>query len=187
MQTLSKYVKCPSCPRAVSFSYYRRHAADCHSGGNISFREIHSMKLPANEVFECPRCESLFHDLAEHFTTSSCERVSPDPDPSETSYAKRGSYQTSAQRHGPHFQQQRKLALNRDGWTCQMPGCTITYDEHCERDDLFPQGGGLHVHHIRDSQHFDSAEAADTLDNLISLCAEHHDQVQRGKRPAPQP
>ncbi len=185
MQTLSKYVKCPSCPRAVPFSYYRRHAANCYSDGDIPFREIHSMKLPANKVFECSQCESLFHDLAEHFATSSCKRDNPNSDSSETDYAKRGSYQTSAQRHGPHFQRQRELALDRDGWTCQMPGCTITNDEHYERDDLF--GGGLHVHHIRESVHFDSAEAADTLDNLISLCAEHHGQVQRGERPAPRP
>ncbi len=57
-------------------------------------------------------------------------------------------------RRGVHYR-----VFERDDWLCQVPGCTSRRN--------------LHAHHIR----FRSAGGSDALENLITLCAFHH---QRG-------
>lgn len=65
----------------------------------------------------------------------------------------------------------RQKAKERDGYQCV--DCGITDEEHRERDDLF--GEGLHVHHKIPVMAFGSnVEEAHYLENLITVCAEHH-------------
>ena len=60
-----------------------------------------------------------------------------------------------------HWLRQRKLALERDGYICQL--CGTTQEEN---------GRELDVHHIRPYKLFNDKNEANQLDNLISLC--HH-------------
>jgi hypothetical protein len=98
-----------------------------------------------------------------------------------------GAYETTHQRHSRHFQKKRPDILDRDGRRCRMPGCDVTNEEHRARDDLWPESGGLHVHHIRPAKCFETPEDADRDENLISLCAEHHRAAELGVRPCPRP
>lgn len=73
------------------------------------------------------------------------------------------------------WRRQRQRVLERDDFRCQTPGCEIDQAEHWAR-----YGNDLHVHHITprrdfvdDESRYD-ADAANALDNLITLCAGHH-------------
>ena len=66
-------------------------------------------------------------------------------------------------------------ALERDDFVCQTPGC-----ERSQADHQAEFGTGLHVHHIRPLSSFsDNGENVDfertnRLENLVTVCAEHH-------------
>jgi hypothetical protein len=66
----------------------------------------------------------------------------------------------------PEFAQRKTLQrtiLDRDGWLCQVPGCSRAAD---------------HVHHVR----FRSAGGSDDPSNLTSVCSIHHLQgIHRGR------
>lgn len=76
--------------------------------------------------------------------------------------------------YGPNWYQQRKRALERDDFQCQMPGCTIDREQHRE---LF--GRDLNVHHIVPLGNFIDAdgvldyEQANQLENLATVCHRH--------------
>lgn len=77
--------------------------------------------------------------------------------------------------YGANWEEQRQKALDRDDYVCQTPGCDRTQEEHLEEFT-----GGLHVHHIRPLSTFGedesevSFERANRLDNLVTVCVEHH-------------
>ena len=65
--------------------------------------------------------------------------------------------------YGGSWNRQRKKALERDGYICQI--CRVTKDDH---------PGRMHVHHIKKYRHFDDHNVANKLDNLITLCDQCH-------------
>ncbi len=76
--------------------------------------------------------------------------------------------------YGPNWQQQRKLALERDGRRCRMCGASE---------------GVLHVHHVRPFREFNYIPganehylAANELDNLTTLCPSCHRQAEAGQQ-----
>jgi hypothetical protein len=77
--------------------------------------------------------------------------------------------------YGPNWYKQRKRALERDGFECQMPDCPIDRETHRERWDR-----DLNVHHITPLGAFIDAdgvldyERSNRLENLITLCQRHH-------------
>jgi len=77
--------------------------------------------------------------------------------------------------YGPNWYKQRKRALERDDFECQMPGCTIDREAHHERWDR-----DLNVHHITPLGTFIDAdgvldyERSNRLENLVTLCQRHH-------------
>jgi len=77
--------------------------------------------------------------------------------------------------YGPNWYQQRKQALERDGFECQMPGCLVDRETHHERWDR-----DLNVHHIMllgtfiDADGVLDYEQSNQLENLITLCQRHH-------------
>lgn len=77
--------------------------------------------------------------------------------------------------YGANWDTQREKALDRDNYVCQTLGCTRTQQEHQSEF-----GRGLHVHHIRPLSSFGTSddtvdfERANHLDNLVTVCVEHH-------------
>jgi 5-methylcytosine-specific restriction endonuclease McrA len=65
--------------------------------------------------------------------------------------------------YGENWRQQRRLARERDDYTCQ--DCNITEEEY---------GQELSVHHLKLFRLFDNYEEANQLNNLISLCEPCH-------------
>ena len=63
--------------------------------------------------------------------------------------------------YGPNWQRQRRLALQRDNFTCQICGAPERERPH-------------HVHHKQAFRTFNSYEEANQLDNLITLCPPCH-------------
>ena len=70
---------------------------------------------------------------------------------------------------GPHWHTQRKMALERDGYSCQS--CGMHDKEHNQKYDY-----GLHVHHIISRDQFleDDPDQND-LSNLVTLCHQCHE------------
>jgi len=77
--------------------------------------------------------------------------------------------------YGPNWRRQRERAVQRDGCECQHPNCDHTRASHREQ-----YGGDLHVHHIAPLRSFGNGaaeidyERANALDNLVTLCTDHH-------------
>ncbi|WP_284031708.1 homing endonuclease associated repeat-containing protein [Halobaculum lipolyticum] len=77
--------------------------------------------------------------------------------------------------YGPNWTEQREAALQRDAFVCQMPGCDVDQKIHFEK-----YGCELHVHHIQPLRGFTQESGyarfdhANTLNNLVTLCADHH-------------
>lgn len=74
---------------------------------------------------------------------------------------------------GAKFNRVREAVLEDQSHQCA--DCGITDEEHRERDDLWPEGGGLHVHHRTEIWEFDNPQDAHTEDNCVALCANCHD------------
>jgi DEAD/DEAH box helicase domain-containing protein len=68
--------------------------------------------------------------------------------------------------YGPNWQQQRQLALARDGHRCRTCGAE----------------GLLHVHHIRPFREYASYLEANQLDNLATLCPSCHRRAEAGQQ-----
>ena len=68
---------------------------------------------------------------------------------------------------GENWQWNRKRALERDQYKCKH--CGITNKQHKKKWKC-----SLEVHHIKPFRFFDSAEEANQLENLISLCTSCH-------------
>lgn len=87
--------------------------------------------------------------------------------------------------YGPDWQEQRKKALERDGYRCQTCGAGPDFEGHQK-----PQRGpGLHVHHMRPFRDFgyvpgsnDNYRQANRLQNLVTLCASCHRRAEEGQR-----
>lgn len=78
--------------------------------------------------------------------------------------------------YGPNWSEQRKRALERDDFRCQMPGCNLTREKHRELYDR-----DLTVHHLIPIREFDDDlgvghKQANRLENLVTLCLEHHSE-----------
>jgi DEAD/DEAH box helicase domain-containing protein len=68
--------------------------------------------------------------------------------------------------YGANWQQQRQLALARDGHRCRTCGAE----------------GLLHVHHIRPFREYSSTLEANQLDNLATLCPSCHRRAEAGQQ-----
>jgi len=77
------------------------------------------------------------------------------------------SYTGHEDYYGENWDEQRRAALERDGYECII--CGMGRSEHREE-----HGCDLHVHHIRPIATHDTPEAANSLSNLITLCRPHH-------------
>jgi len=109
---------------------------------------------------------------ADYYATEEPEEQESDPDPEYAGYKDRytGYYGTS-------WEAIRQRVLERDNRQCQQ--CGLSDEAHRDRGDLFPPGGGLHIHHRVKAKEFDSRQEANSLDNLVALCASCHYQVER--------
>lgn len=85
-----------------------------------------------------------------------------------------------ADEYGENWDEIREMCLERDDYRCKL--CGMTEEEHRE---WHSRGSGLHVHHIRPLAEFDSAEEANALDNLVTLCISCHQPVEYGMFPTP--
>ncbi|MCA9973895.1 MAG: DEAD/DEAH box helicase, partial [Anaerolineales bacterium] len=92
--------------------------------------------------------------------------------------------------YGPNWQQQRKLALARDGHRCRTCGAAAELAGQ-EPGGQAPGGKGavLHVHHIRPFRDYgyvrgenDHYLQANELDNLVTLCPSCHRQAEAGQQ-----
>lgn len=87
------------------------------------------------------------------------------------------SWKGGYNRRGPNWEAVRKEVLERDGGICAV----------CGKTGEDTSGGSLHVHHITPLVEFDSPEEANSRDNLITLCPEHHVKVENGHIECPKP
>ena len=75
------------------------------------------------------------------------------------------------QYYGPNWPQQRQKAVERDSHECRRCGIS-------ERESIDTHGRKLDVHHIEPFRKFDSPEAANRLDNLLTLCRTCHRRLE---------
>jgi DEAD/DEAH box helicase domain-containing protein len=80
-----------------------------------------------------------------------------------------GLWKNSQNNYGPHWPRVRKLVRTRDHFTCQACGR--------KEDEL-----SHHVHHIVPFRNFVNPQAANQLDNLISLCPACHQRAETSIR-----
>lgn len=93
----------------------------------------------------------------------------------ENNYLWREGYESTVY-DSSAWSQVRERALERDGYACRICGTP--------KEKL---GRQLHVHHIRPIREFDTPSDAHTLNNAVTLCSEHHAEVESGERSCPDP
>jgi len=69
--------------------------------------------------------------------------------------------------YGPTWHEQRRKALERDGYECQ--DCGLTREKQREA-----YGKDLEIHHVTPIRTFNDTAKANQLDNLITLCTDCH-------------
>lgn len=77
--------------------------------------------------------------------------------------------------YGRNYQRMREKVIKRDEF-CQVDGC-----------DADPSLEPHEVHHIVPVDSFFFPEEANTMDNMIYLCKQHHSDVEAGKIRSPRP
>lgn len=77
--------------------------------------------------------------------------------------------------YGSNWPLQRQRAILRDQYRCQV--CGVSQWRYYQDYDV-----GLHIHHIKPIREFDEPEEANTLDNLVTLCASCHKDYE-GEKP----
>lgn len=77
--------------------------------------------------------------------------------------------------YGCNWSEIRNKVRDRDNSSCQI--CGVSKDELGKEPD---------VHHIKPIREFDIPEKANTMDNLVCLCSQHHQKVECGKIPCPE-
>lgn len=77
------------------------------------------------------------------------------------------AYEGERHQYGKNWRRKREERLEIDGYQCAVCGID-------NRDHVSKYGVGLNVHHIRPACEFADLDAADNLDNLITLCSKHH-------------
>lgn len=93
---------------------------------------------------------------------------------------RRGEPQSEAEQddgpawRGAKFDAVREDVLEAQDYQCA--DCGMTDEEHRERDDLWPEDGGLHVHHKREIWEFDNPQDAHFEDNCVALCVNCHNE-----------
>ncbi len=90
-------------------------------------------------------------------------------DPTVTKLKEQMMWQGSPNEYGPDWDKIRQRVLNRDGNRCQVCGASGS-------------GRPLHVHHIKPFRSFETREAANQLQNLITLCPSCHRQAETSVR-----
>ncbi len=90
-------------------------------------------------------------------------------DPTVTKLKEQMMWQGSPNEYGPDWDKIRQKVLNRDGNRCQVCGAPGS-------------GRPLHVHHIKPFRSFETREAANQLQNLITLCPSCHRQAETSVR-----
>lgn len=75
--------------------------------------------------------------------------------------------------YGTNWPEKQAETLERDGHQCVV--CGRDYDDHKEE-----HGFGLDVHHIDPIQNYDPPRKANYLENLVTLCRQHHRMVEYG-------
>ena len=81
--------------------------------------------------------------------------------------------------YGGNWESQKRKALKRDNYSCQICGKKKVFG------DVYSQ---IDVHHIKTILSFKGDfESANQISNLITLCRSHHKQVEAGTLPCPKP
>jgi len=80
-----------------------------------------------------------------------------------------GKWTNDPNRYGPNWENQKRLARQRDRFLCQMCGIPESSEAH-------------HVHHKIPFRLFSSDLEANALDNLITLCSSCHRKVEQSVR-----
>lgn len=181
-------IECPVC--SESFSRYKseveraNHAnvcsRECHYKARergIIQRTVDGGYNTSETVYErtCEQCDSAFKTTAAEdyifcsrdcFLSAHSERMRGKNNPAYidgSSYDKRGN-------HGSDWKQQREKCYKRDNYECQRCG-----DKCVSRRDMNAQNSGkiIQAHHIE-------KEEGNQLQNLITLCATCHGEVEGG-------
>lgn len=71
--------------------------------------------------------------------------------------------------YGENWHRKRREAMKRDGGRCVQ--CEMSREDHKKEYDE-----DLHVHHLKPIATFDSPEDANYLENLVTLCRDHHSE-----------
>jgi len=71
--------------------------------------------------------------------------------------------------YGKNWKSYSDKAREESGGVCQRKGCD---KERCDN------GAKLHVHHLTPAREFDEIEDAHDSDNLVVLCAKHHQRIE---------
>ena len=73
--------------------------------------------------------------------------------------------------YGENWQEQRENAIQSDGEECRS--CGMTRSKHREK-----HSSDLHVHHIKPLRMHDTTTEANELENLVTLCASCHTEME---------
>jgi len=106
-----------------------------------------------------------------HFCSSQCESNYRSEKYSGKDNPRYIDGESSQRNYGKGWKQAKKKVRERDNNECQV--CGKSKDE---------AGKNLPVHHIKPVRTFSSPEDAHFLDNLITLCPKHHQEVECGNR-----
>jgi len=160
---------CDWCGKVFEASPSHRTADESHC--SMSCAEKNKEKNKNLITAECDNCGEKIQRYPSHiqehnFCSRSCNGEWMSEIPVEEQPAYKGGGRDSA--YGAKWRVARKKALDRDG-CCTYEGCEKT---ECGN------GYSLHVHHIKPSRKFDSLDEAHRLENLRTLCAVHHSEVE---------
>lgn len=167
---------CDECGADIELMEYYDNRLSNH----FCDKKCHDEFQIEQKVAECGWCDDSFElrpsqrnsQTDQHFCSDACRSAwRSDAQCGDSNTMWRGGKEPY---YGPNWLASRTAALDRDDYTCQH--CGLTRAEHIDT-----YGYDLHVHHIEPLKSFgNNYEAANDLDNLVTLCHKCHGQAEFG-------
>lgn len=158
------------CSQTTIRDWMNKHMIERRSRSDRTGKNAPNWK-GATKKITCKNCGSVFKDYISNNRKFCSQECSFDYNTGKNHHRWKEGWDENIY-DSRKYRKNRKRCFARDGYKCQV--CDMDMEDHYDK-----YGRSLECHHIIPVRKFDNREDAHELDNLETLCKEHHNEKER--------